>query len=375
VSDARSLRILMVSARYVPAGGGTELHTRTVATHIAAAGHDVTVLTTNPGGRLPPREDLDGVHVVRVRPWTGGSDLFFAPDIYRMVRRGRWDVVHCQGYHTLVPPLAMLGALRARIPYVLTFHGGGHSSSLRNRVRGLQRALLRPLLARASRLIALADFELRLFGDRLRIPRSHFVVIPTGADLPKVDAPAPLGGADPIIASVGRLERYKGHQRLIAALPGILRERPDARVWIAGSGPYEGPLRALAERLGVADRVEVRVVPSNDRAAMATELSKVALVVLLSEYETQPAAVLEGLALGRPALVADTSGLSELARRGLATAIPLESSPDEVAAAVLAQLRNPLLPPADLELPTWERCTTDLIALYQDVARSPGAAA
>jgi hypothetical protein len=28
-----------------------------------------------------------------------------------------------------------------------------------------------------------------------------------------------------------------------------------------------------------------------------------------------------------------------------------------------------LLPPSDLELPTWERCTTDLIALYQAVAR------
>ena len=104
---------------------------------------------------------------------------------------------------------------------------------------------------------------------------------------------------------------------------------------------------------------------------MARELSKVALVVLLSEYETQPAAVLEGLALGRPALVADTSGLSELATRGLARAIPLESSPEQVAAAVLAQLRDPLLPPANLELPTWERCTSDLIALYQDVARRP----
>lgn len=361
----------MVSPRFFPASGGVELHTREVATRVVAAGQHVTVLTTNPTGRLPARETIDGVDIVRVRPWTGQSDLFFAPDIYSVVRRGGWDVVHCQGYQTLVPPVAMLGALRARIPFVLTFHGGGHSSRLRNRVRGIQRALLQPLLARASRLIAVAEFELSLFGDRLGIPRSHFVVIPTGANLPSVGSPVALGGPDPIIASVGRLERYKGHHRLIEALPAILRERPDARVWIAGSGPYEGPLRALAERLSVADRVDIRVVPTTDRTAMATELSKVALVVLLSEYETQPAAVLEGLALGRPALVADTSGLSELARRGLATAIPLESTPEHVAAAVLAQLRDPLLPPPDLELPTWESCTRDLMALYQEVARKP----
>ena len=31
------------------------------------------------------------------------------------------------------------------------------------------------------------------------------VIIPTGADLPKVGSPAPLGGPDPVIASVGRL--------------------------------------------------------------------------------------------------------------------------------------------------------------------------
>jgi glycosyltransferase involved in cell wall biosynthesis len=278
-------------------------------------------------------------------------------------------VLHCQGYHTLVPPLAMTGALRARMPYVLTFHGGGHSSPLRNSVRGVQRTLLRPLLARADRLVALAEFELSLFGDRLGIPRDHFVMIPNGADLPRVDTAVPPTQAEPTIVSIGRLEHYKGHHRLIAALPAVLRERPDARVWIAGSGPYEPQLRSLAQELGVADRVEIRAVPAADRQAMARQLSRVALVALLSDYETQPLAVLEGLALGRPALVADTSGMSELARRGLARAVPLDSPPDVVARAVLEQLRDPLLPPPDLTLPTWEECAERLVDLYRDVIR------
>jgi len=265
-----------------------------------------------------------------------------------------------------VPPLAMLAALRGHLPYVVTFHGGGHSSRLRQSVRGIQRALLAPLLRRADRLIALADFELTLFGDQLGIPRSRFVLIPTGTDLPKLDGIPVAPAAGPIIASVGRLERYKGHQRVIAALPAILRQEPAARLWIAGSGPYEGALRRLANELGVSDRVDIHAVPSTDRLAMATELSRVALVVLMSEYETQPAAVLEGLALGRPALVADTSGLSEIARRGLARAIPLNSSPDEVARAVVGQLRDPLLP-TDLHLPTWDECAANLGALYQSV--------
>src|SRR5205085_6599705 len=113
----------------------------------------------------------------------------------------------------------------------------------------------------------------------------------------------------------------------------------------------------------------IRAVPTTDRQAMAAELAGVALVVLLSEYETQPAAVLEGLALGRPALVADTSGLSELARRGMVRAVPLDSSPEDVAAAVMRQLRDPLLP-RQLHLSTWDECAANLEQLYQEVARA-----
>ena len=107
---------------------------------------------------------------------------------------------------------------------------------------------------------------------------------------------------------------------------------------------------------------------------MAAELSKIPLLVLLSEYETQPIAVLEGLSLGRPALVADTPGLSELAHRGLARAVPLDTGPEAIAAAVLGQLRDPLLPPRDLKLPTWQDCADQLLTLYDDVARHPACA-
>jgi len=96
------------------------------------------------------------------------------------------------------------------------------------------------------------------------------------------------------------------------------------------------------------------------------ELSKTALVVLLSEFETHPIAALEALALGRPLLVADTSGLSELAQRGWARAIPLESSPQQVAAAVVDQLRRPD-PPMAIELPTWDQCASGLLSLYRAV--------
>ena len=58
------------------------------------------------------------------------------------------------------------------MPYVVTFHGGGHSSRLRNLLRVRQRAVLRPLLARAAALVAVASFEVDGYAAELRVPRS-----------------------------------------------------------------------------------------------------------------------------------------------------------------------------------------------------------
>jgi glycosyltransferase involved in cell wall biosynthesis len=257
--------------------------------------------------------------------------------------------------------------VHASIPYVVTFHGGGHSSRLRNLVRRPQRALLRPLLARADRLIALARFEKELYGRELRLPRDRFTVIPNGSDLEGAPTEGVPNGA--LIVSVGRLERYKGHQRILAAFPHILRRRPDARLWIAGEGPYEGPLRAMADRFGVAEAVEIRSIPPAERKRMAVELSRAALVVLLSEFETHPLAALEAAALGKRLLVTETSGLRELAEDGLARAIPLRSAPDEIAAAALEELGRLDAPPP-VELPTWDQCASALLDLYRSVAQS-----
>lgn len=362
INNTRPLRVLQVTARYYPFMGGVETHVYEVSRRMAHAGVDVTVLTTDPGRKLPAAEEHEGVHVRRVPAWPADRDYHLAPAIYGAIANGDWDIVHCQCYHTLVPPLAMAAALRAGIPYVLSFHSGGNSSAVRNVARSGQIALLRPLLVRARRLIAVSNFEADYFGHQLHLPKSKIVVIPNGSHLPKVDNLD--AQRDPgLILSVGRLERYKGHHRVLEAMPAVLQQRPDVRLRIVGAGPYEQELRQIAVRLGVSDRVEIGSLPPSDRQAMARTLKQAGLVVLLSEYEAHPISVMESLAMGCSVLVADTSGLSELAERGLVRSIPLNSTPDQVAAAMLQQLRHPLLPAA-VDLPTWENCTAELLDLY-----------
>ena len=181
-------------------------------------------------------EDVEGVTVRRVRAWPANRDYYFAPEIGRIVREGEWDLVHLQSYHTLVAPITMAAAQRAHVPYVVTFHPGGHTSQLRNRLRGVQQLLLRPLLAGAERLIAVARFELEMFSRRLHLPHDKFVHIPNGCDIKAPDLAPDAVHKNGTIASVGRLERYKGHHHVVAALPYVLQERPDAHLVDCGHG-------------------------------------------------------------------------------------------------------------------------------------------
>jgi glycogen synthase len=359
--------ILMVSARAFPYMGGVETHIHEVSRRLACMGHTVTVLSTDAVGGLPPEEHADGVRILRVPAWPREKDYHVAPGVYDRVLSGAWDVVHCQGYNTAVPPIAMTAALRAHIPYVVTFHSGGHSSGLRRASRSLQQAALRPLLARASRLIGVSAFEAEFFARRLRLPGDRFVVIPNGSAVaPSTSMAMDHSDDAPLILSIGRLERYKGHHRIIAAMPEVLRQLPTARLRILGTGPEEEHLGLLAQNLDIGSRVQIGSIDPKQRQSMADALSQATLVTLLSDYEAHPISVMEALAAGKPVLVTHTSGLAELADRGLVRSIPLRSSTAEVAQALVRNVTDPLIPPPTV-LPTWDDCATRLSEVYGDI--------
>jgi len=364
----------MVTPRYAPYVGGIETHVYEVGRRLVQLGNTITILTTVPHTTLSPlarEEENQGMRIIRVPAWPKKRDYYFAPEMRSIIKQVKPDLIHCQGCHTFVPPLAMLAAKETHIPYVLTFHTGGHSSNARNRIRSLQWNMMRPLLAGAATLVGVSHFEADYFRTLLHLPAEKFVVISNGSTLPTLPPEhviPPVQGT--LIASVGRLERYKGHQRLITALPKIREWRPDARLLIVGAGPYESVLRDLAHNIGVSEFVEIRSIPSSDRLAMAELLSQSSLVALLSDYEAHPLAVMEALSLHRPVLVAETSGLKELADQGLARAISLQSSPEEVALGVRLQIEEPVLPPASFLLPTWENCSAQLQEVYRASVRS-----
>ncbi len=358
----------MVSARYPPHLGGVETHVHEVARRLAARGLDVTVLTTDLTGGLPQVEHDEGFTVRRFPAWPRNADLYVSPSLVRQIGRGAYDIVHVQGVNNFLPPLALATAQRSGIPTLVTFHTGGHSSRVRTMVRGAQWRALRPLLRRTRALVAVCRFEVDFFARRLGLEPERIRLIRNGAEpLPVGESSAEISGT-PLVCSVARLERYKGHHRLIAAMPALLETAPDAHLAVIGRGSFEPQLRRLVTRLHVDHAVTFTSFDSSQRAALGTLLRSSDVVALMSDYEANPVAVMEALALGRKVVVADTSGLSELASEGLATAVAPDAPP-RVLAGVLARVAaapDPAVP----DLPTWDGCADQLLALYEEVLPS-----
>ena len=361
-TSERPLRILMVSPRFLPETGGTETHVYEVTRRLAALrSFEITVLATDRSRRLPRKEVIEGITVLRVPSWPRSRDYYFAPGIAAVIRQGNWDLVHCQGIHTPVPLLAMRSAQRVGLPYVVTFHTGGHSSRLRNAVRTTQWRLAGPLLRNAASLIAVSRFEAGILTRHARLEDKSVIVIPNGGALPppRTGTPAVPGR----IISSGRLERYKGHHRVIRALPHVIHEIPEAHLVILGTGPYESNLRKLARRLGVSDRVTIKHLPPADRRTMATALAESSVVAALSDYEAHPVAVMEALSAARPVVGYDVAGIAELIAKGWVHGVPPGAPPDIIARELIKAISA--APPTDrVQLPSWESCADQLARIY-----------
>ena len=381
---SRPLRILQVSARYRPYVGGTEIHTGEVAVELAKRGHDVTVLTTDPGADLPAEEWLDGVRVIRVLAWPRGTDLHLAPGLLRVIKAEPWDLVHVQGYHTAVAPVALWAAGRQGLPTALTFHSGGHSSRIRNMARPVHTRAMARLMRNCQLLIGVSDWETGLFTQRLDLEPGRIRTIPNGVSTDATLRPRSETGSAgpktrpgdpaPHLLSIGRLQRYKGHQRIIRAMPRLLEADPGTRLTIIGMGPYGDRLERLVDDLGLHDSVTFDAVEAEDRPRLDRIMASASAAVFLSEYESHGMAAHEAILAGLPVVVLDATALGGLVADGLARAVPPMATDDEVASIVLRTLaetggRRPHdPPPPELERlrNSWPSIVRRLEAAYHE---------
>jgi glycosyltransferase involved in cell wall biosynthesis len=139
-------------------------------------------------------------------------------------------------------------------------------------------------------------------------PRERVLHIPNFAEadetLPVSRASLDTPEGVPLMLAMGRLHPVKAHDVALRTLPLL----PDAWLWIAGEGPLEAKLKALAARLGVADRVRF-LGWRRDAGALYRTAD---LCLFPSRYEPLGNTVIQAWAHGAPVVAAASQGPSVL---------------------------------------------------------------
>ncbi len=129
------------------------------------------------------------------------------------------------------------------------------------------------------------------------------------------------------LASIGRLEGWKGFSLAVAAFAAVHKESPDSEYWIIGDGPERQRLEKLATRLGC--RNKVRFVGWVPRANLLEMLSEVDMLVHPSLHEQFGFVALEAMAAGRPVICIASGGCGRLVSDAGGITIPM-LTPDQV---------------------------------------------
>ena len=267
-------------------------------------------------GEPDPREgDLRGHAVAEglsqapvaglVRRISPGGDARALPQILRLIRRWRPDVVHTHMMKAGL--LGRLAAFACRVPVrVHTFHGHVFSGYFPG---GLSRLLvvMESSLARLTdRLVAVGPTVRSEICERYGIAPPRKVVtirlgVPGMARAPRRDGPPALGFA-------GRLVKVKDPALFVAAAAGIRRELPNLIIRIAGDGPLREAVREQALQQGPGGAVEML----GWSLEMGSFYGGIDLLMLTSRNEGTPRSILEAQAAGIPVVATDVGGVRDL---------------------------------------------------------------
>ncbi len=329
------MKVLIITPQFLPVLGGAERQAHALGRMLGARGHHVAVLTRRVRG-LPPREEMDGVPVLRaIRPIDIGPlyGLTYLLAVAWFLSRHRrdWDVVHIT--HMYLDACAAVLTRRLHgLPIVVRPACAGLFGDLARLARfrawpfypGPNRIGVRVLvrtIARADAFIANSQEICQELGAA-GFPPGRIVHIPNGVDL-DCFRPDPTArsaearrrlGLPPglLVIYAGRLDPQKGLHTLIAAMRAPGAAMSEARLLLLGDGPQRAELERSVRQDGLGNRVMFRGAVEE----VAPYLRAGDVFALPSLGEGMPNALLEAMASGLPCVASAVGGCRDAIAHG-----------------------------------------------------------
>ncbi|HRA01236.1 MAG TPA: glycosyltransferase [Thermoflexales bacterium] len=308
------MKIVHIYKDYYPILGGIENHIRRLAEAQSAAGHTVTVLVTDPVvGNRSSISQMNGVRLVRearqVNVQSAPISMQFAGAVRRETNGA--DIAHLHAPYPIGEACNLFFGRAKKT--VITWH----SDIVRQKT--LLRAyapILRQVIARADCIVPTSMVYAQTSPWlKNNVGKCH--VIPLGVDdvtfhpASADDAAtrdlrasllARVPSAKMLTISAGRLRYYKGFDDLIRAMPTLPAE---VAAVIVGIGPMEAEWKALAQQMGVADRVIFAGEVSDAELPVYYRACDLFVLPANARAEAFGTVILEGMASGLPVVCTD----------------------------------------------------------------------
>jgi len=267
--------------------------------------------------------------------------LFFRgiKGLWTILRREKFDVVitYTHDSNMLGLPLAWLAGVRVRI--------GTHLGAIRGIPRWREKVHAMLVNIGCIQTLVAASKGTQQNAVREGVSLARIQVIANGAQLFDVDrmdrnkVRHTLGLAEDelLLVSVGRLVYEKGHEFLIQAMPDVIKEFPNSKAAICGSGPLQEYLASLISLNVLDDHVQL-LGQWDDIPRL---LAAADIFVLPSRWEGLSIALLEGMIAKLPVVTTRVEGVEEVIEDNVnGLLVPLEDS-KALAKAILQLLRDP----------------------------------
>ena len=314
--------------------GGVQSHVGDLAEYLIRQGHYVSVLAPAIDEDKLPDYVTSAGRPISI-PYNGAvARVLFGPIAASRVRQwitnGSFDVLHL--HEPAIPSISLLACWAAEGPMVGTFH----AAAKRQKVTFAVAPILEPVIEKLTARIAVSEAARETLTEHLE---TDAIVVPNGIYADRYrDGKVDSRWTGNTLGFIGRFEETrKGLEVLVNALPSIIAQYPDVKVFVAGPGDKDAFLKNVDSQLHSRFTFLGRI-SEEEKANFLTSVSL--YIAPNTGGESFGIILAEALAGGASVVASDIPAFDSLLGHGKYGTLFQSENPDDLAKKVIDLLGN-----------------------------------